>query len=244
MKLAVLLATSATLAATASLAQTPTVEAQLTPFADAMGMERGAVQRALDTVNVVEYTVNGTVAGAKVTGMKIGIDYVIPAIRTDVGTGAARKVEVASGALAWDESVPGVYSGPAATNAAERLRMLCLLPHGVILAALVQPQTVKFGTEGAFKTITSACPVGGEMKTTMNADLRPAKIELVQNGQTYTAEFTNYRHDEQGFEVFFPGRIRQSQAGKLTMDLTVTQGLPNPYMLFPVPSQVRPVASR
>ena len=239
MKLAVLLATSATLAATASLAQTPTVEAQLTPFADAMGMERGAVQRALDTVNVVEYTVNGTVAGAKVTGMKIGIDYVIPAIRTDVGTGAARKVEVASGALAWNENPPGVYAGPApAGAAADRIRLTCLTPHGVILAALVQPQTVKFGTEGAFKTITSACPVGGEMKTTMNADLRPAKVVLTQNGQTYTAEFTNYRHDEQGFEVFFPGRLKITN-GAQVMDLTNTQGLPNPYMLFPVPSQVQ-----
>ena len=206
---------------------------------------------------------NGTVtapngASGKVTDMKIGIDYVIPAIRTDwvvapppLPKGAkgpakpgVRKVEVASGNLAWDESVPGVYSGPATTSAADRIRLTCLTPHGVILAALVMPQTVKFGTEGAAQTLSSACPIGGNIKTTMNADKRPAKIELTQNGETWSAEFSNYTHDDQGFEVFFPRHIREFHAGKLVADLTVTKGLPNPYMLFPVPSQVQAVASK
>src|SRR5215469_13330123 len=115
------LALGATLAlAIPAAAQAPSpdlaAKKTLTDAASALGMVRG-LNRALDVVNMFEYTASGVMADpdggatASVSRITAGYDYLIPAARVDIEKTAAdgkavRDITVAAGQLAWDEVTP------------------------------------------------------------------------------------------------------------------------------------------
>jgi hypothetical protein len=218
----------------------------LTDAANALGMVRG-VARALDVVHMFEYTASGTMAdpnGARsqVARITAGYDYVIPAARVDVEkTGpdgsARRTIEVAAGTLAWDESTPGVYLRPATSAAAERLRQIWLLPHGVILAGAKAPDKVKVAERGGFKELSVALPDGTEVKSLLDAKSLPTHVEFKVGAQVFSADYADYK-DFQDYGVMFPSRIVQKIDGRTVADLTVTEALANPYLIFPPPKEV------
>jgi hypothetical protein len=219
----------------------------LTDAANALGMVRG-VERSLSIVNMFEYTASGTLAepsGAaqvKVTRVTAGYDYVIPAARVDVETTgldghARRTIEVAAGPLAWDESTPGVYLRPAATPAAERLRQIWLLPHGVILAGAKAPDKVRVVDQGGLKALNVTLPDGTEVSGLLDANNLMTHIELKIGGRVLSADFAGY-NDFQGYGVMFPSHIVQKVDGQTVADLTVTEALANPYLIFPPPKEL------
>jgi hypothetical protein len=87
------LATAVLVVATPASAQAPSpdpaAEKTLTDAANAPGMVRG-LNRALDVVNMLEYTAGGTMADpngggdTKVSRITAGYDYVIPAARVEI----------------------------------------------------------------------------------------------------------------------------------------------------------------
>jgi hypothetical protein len=241
---------AAMLAASApAFGQAPAADAAkkaLTDAANALGMVRG-VERSLTIVNMFEFTAQGTMAGAngtlqQVSRITAGYDYVIPAARVDMeNTGpdgtTQRTIEVAAGALAWDEATPGIYLRPAATSAAERLRPIWLLPHGVILAGAKAPEKVKVAEVGGVKELSVALADGTEAKAVLDAKNFMTHVEFRIGGQVWSGDYTEYK-DFQDYGVMFPSRIVQKVDGRVVADVTVTESLANPYLIFPPPKEL------
>jgi hypothetical protein len=242
-------AMAATLTATSiAAAQAPDARATLTAAANALGMVRG-LERSLTIVNMFEYTAKGTLAGtlADVAGAPIEVsritaayDYVIPAARVDVerASGAQRTIEVASGALAWDEETPGIYLRPASTSAADRLKLIWLLPHGVVLAAAKAPDKVTVAEKDGARELTVPLPTGTEAKASLDAANLMTHVEIRIGAQVFTGDYADYK-DFQGYGVMFPTRIVQKVDGRIIADLTVSEALANPYMIFPPPKELK-----
>ena len=237
-------------ATTPGFAQAPAADSAtrkvLNDTANALGMVRG-LNRSLEVVNVFEYTANGTMAGSdgaqhKVSRITAGYDYVIPAARVDVETTAPdgrteRTITVAAGTLAWDEATPGVFLRAAGSSAAERLRPIWLLPHGVILASAKAPDKVKLADRDGRKELSASLPDGTEIKGLIGADNLMTHVEFNAGGQVFSGEYADYK-DFQGYGVMFPTRIVQKIDGRTVADLIVTEALANPYLIFPPPKEL------
>ena len=218
----------------------------LTDAAGALGMVRG-VEHSLTIVNIFEYTANGTLTepnGDETQVMRItaGYDYVIPAARVDVEKvardgGSQRSIEVAAGSLAWDEATPGIYLRAAKTSAADRLRPIWLLPHGVILAAAKSLDKVKLAEQGGRNEFIVVLPEGTEVSGTLDANNLMTRVEMKYGGQVFSADYAGYT-DFQGYGVMFPSRIVQKIDGRTVADLTVSEALANPYLVFPPPKEL------
>jgi hypothetical protein len=231
-----------------ALAQAPEQggRAALTEAAKALGMVRG-LERSLTIVNMFEYTAKGTMADAagassEVNRITAAYDYVIPAARVDIerasSGGPQRTIEVAAGALAWDEATPGIYLRPAGTSAPERLKLIWLLPHGVILAAAKAPDKVTVAEKDGARELTVPLPTGAEAKARIDAANLMTRVEMRIGAQVFTGDYADYK-DFQGYGVMFPTRIVQKVDGRTIADLTVSEALANPYMIFPPPKELK-----
>ena len=241
----VALAVTGLLATTALVsAQTPEQggRAALTEAAKALGMVRG-LERSLTIVNMFEYTASGTLADAagapsEVKRITASYDYVIPAARVDVEKAGERTIEVASGSLAWDEETPGIYRRPAGTSAAERLKLIWLLPHGVILAGAKAPDKAAVAETGGQRELTVPLPTGAEAKGVLDSAGLMTRVEIKIGAQLFTGDYSDYK-DFQGYGVMFPTRIVQKVDGRTIADLSVSEALANPYMIFPPPKELK-----
>jgi hypothetical protein len=238
---------AATFAATSiAAAQAPDARATLTAAANALGMVRG-LERSLTIVNMFEYTAKGTMADAagassEVNRITAAYDYVIPAARVDIerasSGGPQRTIEVVSGALAWDEATPGIYLRPAGTSAGERLKLIWLLPHGVILAAAKAPDKVTVAEKDGARELTVPLPTGAEAKARIDAANLMTRVEMRIGAQVFIGDYSDYK-DFQGYGVMFPTRIVQKVDGRTIADLTVSEALANPYMIFSPPKELK-----
>jgi hypothetical protein len=234
------------LLATTALASAQVAEqggrAALTEAAKVLGMVRG-LERSLTIVNMFEYTANGTLAdpagvASEVKRITASYDYVIPAARVDVEKAGERTIEVAAGSLAWDEETPGIYRRPAGTPATERLKLIWLLPHGVILAGAKAPDKVTVAEKRGQRELTVPLPSGLEAKGVLDAAGLMTRVEIRIGAQLFSGDYSDYK-DFQGYGVMFPTRIVQKVDGRTIADLTVTEALANPYMIFPPPKELK-----
>jgi hypothetical protein len=218
----------------------------LTDAANALGMVRG-VNHALDVVNMFEYVASGTMADPKggenkVSRITVGYDYVIPAARVDVEKTTPdgrteRDIAVAVGRLSWDESKPGIYLRPANTSAAERLKQMWLLPHAVILEGAKAPDKVKVADRGGMKELIVAMADGTELKALLDAKNLTTRVEYRAGAQVLSGDYSDYK-DFREYGVMFPSRIVQKIDGRTVADFTVSDALPNPYLIFPLPREL------
>lgn len=234
-----------------ALAQSPMPDAAtkkaFTEAANALGMVRG-LQRSLTVVNMFEYTAGGTMAdvnGAPGTVRRItaGYDYVIPAARVDIEMLAPdgsvhRGIQVGAGKLSWDESTPGIYLRPGATSAADRLKQIWLLPHGLILAGANALDKVKLAERNGQKEFRVPLPDGGEALGLVGDKNLMTHVEFKAGPQVFAADYADYK-DFQDYGVMFPSRIVQKIDGRVVADLTVTEALANPYLIFPPPKELQ-----
>jgi hypothetical protein len=234
----------AMVAVAAAQAPEPGGRAALTEAAKALGMVRG-LERSLTIVNMFEYTANGTLADSggapnEVKRITAAYDYVIPAARVDVEKASAgqRTIEVAAGSLAWDEETPGIYLRPAGTPAAERLKLIWLLPHGVILAGAKALDKVAVAEKSGQRELSVPLPTGVEAKGVLDAAGLMTRVEIKIGAQLFSGDYSDYK-DFQGYGVMFPTRIVQKVDGRTIADLTVTEALANPYMIFPPPKELK-----
>lgn len=231
--------------------------------ADALGMWRGVgVRENLDEIVRAEFEASGIVHEPALTGawkerkikkLVFGVDYAIPASRvamteTDASGKDVTVIHVVRENMAWNETAPGVGAAPSMASAYMRVREIETLPHGFMRAVFeADKKAVKLSKQGG-KTIVSA-PIEGVIgKATLDKDSRPERIELpidhpVLGKTLMVATFSGYK-DWDGYEVFFPTRITYTLGGKPWVDLTVSKHAVGPYIVFPVPANVRQIAGK
>jgi hypothetical protein len=195
----------------------------------------------------------------------VTLGYNPPAMRVEMtrtGSGAAKEhtIEVVRDKYAWDESeigaglIPGKGTAtPAMAAVNNRLLQLWLLPYGVIKAALAAGDKTKLSTENGATVLTF--PLSGPLadvtvKATLDAQNEVAKVETRSDNPAFSGllaetEYSDYKdHGEIATDVKSPGHVVRKQGGHTVLDIQVKAwDANNPYLVFPVPEDVKQAAS-
>lgn len=177
------------------------------------------------------------------------------------GAAAQHSIQVVRDTYAWDESeigaalVPGKGTAtPAAAEVNCRLLQLWILPYGVIKAAVAAGDKTKMSTEKG--TTVISFPLSGlladvTVKATLDNANMVARVETQTDNPALRdlvteTEYSDYGdHGEIATDVKSPGRILQKQDGHAVLDIQLKMvDANNPYLVFPVPENVKKVASR
>jgi hypothetical protein len=240
--------------------------------ADALGMPRfadignGATRLPpIDVVNTMEFHGSGTSYGADRalnTEYHVALGYNPAAMRVEMTrTGGApqHSIQTVRESYAWDESeiggglVPGKGTAtPAMAAVKDRLLQIWTLPFGVVKAALAAGEKTTVSTEGGAAVITfplSGPLAGITVKATLDSKNLVTKVETrpdnpaLANLVTET-EYSDYAdHGEILTDIKSPGHIVRKQGGRQVMDIRVkTWEANNPYLVFPVPPNVKTAA--
>ena len=161
-------------------------------------------------------------------------------------TGEARFGGVATATNAWNLAGPV----PVPRNAAltERLHDLWITPHGVIKAAAKSNARLEFRSENGGSVAAVSFAVPGVMTATafFNDDYLVERVESRVPGPVLgdTSVVTRYSGYRDYGGVKFPTRIQQTQGGFMTLDLTVSEVVPNAPVNAVVPENVVKAAER
>jgi hypothetical protein len=200
------------------------------------------------------------------TDYHVTLGYNPPAMRmemTRTSSGAVapqHTIEVVRDTYAWDESeiggglVPGKGTAtPAMAAANNRLLQLWILPYGVIKAALAAGDKTKVSNEKGATVVTF--PLSGQLadvmvKATLDGQNEVARVETRTDNPARTdlnteTEYSDYAdHGEILTDVKSPGHITRKQGGHPVLDIKVkTLDANNPYLVFPVPENVKKAAT-
>jgi hypothetical protein len=199
------------------------------------------------------------------------LGYNPPAIRVELtrtssgapaqsGAAPQHTIQVVRDMYAWDESeigaglVPGKgTAAPAMAAVDNRLLQLWILPYGFIKAALAAGDKTKVSTEKGATVITFL--LSGQLadvlvKATLDAQNEVAKVETRSENPALTdlnteTEYSDYAdHGEIATDVKSPGHIVRKQNGHPVLDIRVKMLVANnPYLVFPVPENIKKVAA-
>jgi hypothetical protein len=224
---------------------------------------------AVDAVNTVEFWGSGTTYGSGQahksdaswpsfkTEYHVALAYNPPAMRVEMtrtnpdapvpgGAAPLHTIQVVRDKYAWDESeigaglVPGKGTATAAMAAVNnRLLQLWILPYGVVKAGAT---VITFPLSGQLAGVT--------VKATLDAKNEVAKVETRTDnpalGEMLTeTEYSDYAdHGEIPTDIKSPGHIVQKQGGHPVLDIQVKMvDANNPYLVFPVPENVKKAAA-
>jgi hypothetical protein len=196
------------------------------------------------------------------------LGYNPPAMRVELtrtNSGAAGQaplhtIEVVRDQYAWDESeiggglVPGKgMATPAMAAAKTRLLQLWILPYGVIKSALAAGDKAKLSNENSATVISfplSGSLAGVMVKATLDAQNEIAKVETRTDNPSLAdlnteTEYSAYAdHGEIATDVKSPGHIVRKQGGHPLLDIQLKMvDANNPYLVFPVPENVKKAAA-
>ena len=205
------------------------------------------------------------------TEYHVALCYNPPAMRVEMtrtNSGASAQsgatplhtIQVVREKFAWDESeiggglIPGKGTAtPAVATTNNRLLQLWILPYGVIKAAVAAGEKTKMSTEGGSTVLTF--PLSGELagitvKATLDADNQVAKVETHSDNPAFSdllseTQYSEYAdHGEIATDVKSPGHIVRKQAGHVVMDIQLKKlDANNPYLVFPVPANIKEAAA-
>ena len=131
---------------------------------------------------------------------------------------------------------------------------LWILPYGVIKAALAAGATTTVSAENGATVVV--VPLSGDLagvtvKATLDAKNEITKVETRNDDPALKtallqAEYSGYAdHGEILTDVKSPGRIVQKMNGQVVLDIEVKKvDANNPYLVFPVPENVKQAAAR
>lgn len=170
-------------------------------------------------------------------------------------------IETVRDTYAWDESeigaglIPGKgMATPAPAAVDNRLLQLWILPYGVIKAAVAAGDKTKVSTENGATVISF--PLSGllaevTVKATLDAQNEIARVETHTDNPEHAdlmteTEYSDYAdHGEIATDVKSPGHIVRKQNGHPVLDMRVKMlDANNPYLVFPVPENVKKAATR
>jgi hypothetical protein len=200
------------------------------------------------------------------------IAYDFPGMRVEiVRADGQREIQVVSGMHAWNEIdklggglEPGWGSAvPAMDRVTERLLSLWMTPFGVVKAAMAAGDKTKAGVENGATVVTfplvngkpetTSYLVVGELagapvKVTLDANSRPARVELRFQNRTYLTTFDKYgdlNEADYRADIFVPARVVRTVDGQTVLDLTIDKtNTYNPYVIMPVPANVQKAPAR
>jgi len=168
-------------------------------------------------------------------------------------------IQVVREQYAWDESeiggglIPGKGTATPVLGAAKsRMLQLWILPYGVLKAALAAGEKTTLATESGASVISF--PLGGELsgvtvKATLDSKNMVVKVETRTNDpaladlntETLYSDFAD--HGEIATDVKSPRHIVEKQNGHPLLDIQVKMwDANNPYLVFPVPENVKKAA--
>jgi hypothetical protein len=222
---------------------------------------------AIDIVNTMELEGAGTIdsAGRPVkVQYHVALGYNPPAMRVETtradGGAPQRTIQTVREAYAWDESEigAGLVQGkgtatPALAALRERQLQLWTLPYGVVKAALSAGDKTVVSTEGGATVLTF--PLSGQLagitvKATLDSNSLVTRVETRADNPALaslatTTEYSNYADRAEVLtDIKTPGRIIRKQNGRALLDIEVkTWETNNPYLVFPVPANVKMAAS-
>jgi hypothetical protein len=187
--------------------------------------------------------------------------------RTSSGAAAAggaapqHTIETVRDTYAWDESeigaglIPGKgIATPAMTSVNDRLLELWVLPYGVLKAAVAAGDKTKVSNENGATVLSF--PLSGllsevTVKATLDGQNEIAKVETRTDNPAHAdlmteTEYSDYAdHGEIATDVKSPGHILRKQNGHPVLDIRVKMlDANNPYLVFPVPENVKKAAAR
>jgi len=174
-----------------------------------------------------------------------------------LGTAAPyHTIQVVRDKYAWDESemgaglVPGKGTAtPAMAAVNNRLLHLWILPYGVVKAALAAGDKTRISMENGATVI--AFPLSGPLAgvtvmATLDAKNEVTKVETRTDNPALVemlteTEYSDYAdHGEIPTDIKSPGHIVQKQGGHPLLDIQVKKvDANNPYLVFPVPENVK-----
>jgi hypothetical protein len=186
--------------------------------------------------------------------------------RTSSGAAAAggaapqHTIKTVRDTYAWDESeigaglIPGKgIATPATDSVNDRLLDLWVLPYGVIKAAVAAGDKTKVSTENGATVLSF--PLSGllsevTVKATLDGQNEIAKVETRTDNPAHAdlmteTEYSDYAdHGEIATDVKSPGHILRKQNGHPVLDIRVKMlDANNPYLVFPVPENVKKAAA-
>jgi hypothetical protein len=246
----------------------PCVAKDVREVAESIGMGRGKVMTVKSVIGV-QFRADGTMADgtgmAKLANAEFQMSYYLPAMRvmlrgTRTDGQPLDEVRVFADQYAWNETAEGRGATAAMNTLAERLPLIKLTPFGAVWSLVDAEAHVTTSRTADGKTVlTGTSPYDGiEVAVTVEDNRQHPKLgpyeptELIRlpvavtakaNGHVYGATFADYRGDlEPNVWMVFPTTIKWTLDGKPLADLKVTFFRSNPYIVFPIPDVVHPVA--
>jgi hypothetical protein len=223
----------------------------------------------IDIINTMELVGSGTsdMGGRAVkTDYHVALGYNPAAMRVEMtrmpdGGAAQHTIQTVRETFAWDESqmgaglVPGKGTAtPMNAAAQERLLQLWTLPYGVVKGAYFAGEKTVVSTEGGATVLTF--PLGGPLagvtvKATLDNRSLVTKVETRPDNAARAAlatetDYSDYAdRAEVPTDIKTPGHIVRKQGGRTVLDIQVkTWETNDPYLVFPVPPNVKSAATR
>lgn len=248
-------------------ANTSDVKGIVFELANSMGMLRGLQQE--DSILTLEHWAKGTmtVGGQRfdLPEYRMSINYSVPGVRVDyrrqpAGGQAQRVIEVVAGPVAWNETDRGKGATAARDRVKERLVQIWTTPMGVVKAATLAGAKATVKNAGGSMVLSFPLPAPAD-DVTVNATLRRdnsllipdpaalknlvgtyiARVETtggVVSDTTY-AEYGDWNWDDYQADILQPRRVTRKQ-GDMSLELmTVNTNTYNPYVIMPVPDNVK-----
>ncbi|HXD21171.1 MAG TPA: hypothetical protein VN654_29370 [Vicinamibacterales bacterium] len=223
----------------------------------------------IDIVNTMELVGSGTsdMGGRLVkTDYHVALGYNPAAMRVEMtrtpdGGAAQHTIQTVRDTYAWDESemgaglVPGKGTAtPMNAAAQERLLQLWTLPFGVVKGALFAGDKTIVSTEGGATVLTfplSGPLAGVTVKATLDAKSLVTKVETRSDTPARATLVTETTYSDYAdraevlTDIKTPGHIVRKQGGRTVLDIQVkTWETNDPYLVFPVPPNVKSAATR
>jgi len=223
----------------------------------------------IDIINTMELVGSGTsdMGGRLVkTDYHVALGYNPAAMRVEMtrtpdGGAAQHTIQTVRETYAWDESqmgaglVPGKGTAtPMNAAAQERLLQLWTLPFGVVKGALFAGDKTIVSTEGGATVLTfplSGPLAGVTVKATLDAKNLVTKVETRPDNAARASlatetEYSDYADRAEVLtDIKTPGHIVRKQGGRTVLDIQVkTWETNDPYLVFPVPPNVKTAATR
>jgi glyoxylase-like metal-dependent hydrolase (beta-lactamase superfamily II) len=160
-------------------------------------------------------------------------------------TASQRNEQYLHGSFAWNQTAGGAVAGPRFVG--DRVHALWITPHGVLRAALRNNATVTTRTVRGNTTTSVSFAEPARFRATAHLDGgRVTRVESrmpdpVLGEVDVVTTYESYA-DFGGFA--FPTRIKQTQGGYATLDLTVREVVPNAPADISLPDAVRTAAER
>ena len=217
----------------------------------------------VDVVTTMEISASGTVySNGQPTNATYtaAFAYIPAAMRVTIkGAGAgntARSIQTVREEYAWNESEPGAglipgkgTATPEMASAKSRLLQLWILPYGVVKAAVAAGDKTTISTAQGSTVITfplSGALAGVTVTATLDAKNLITKVvtkpdNAAATDLVYEAEYSDYAdHGQILTDIKSPGHIVEKLAGKPLLDVKTTKvDADNPYLVFPVPPNVK-----